>query len=173
MDKLDALEVKKNCPASWSRMEGSDTVRHCTHCKHNVYNLTNMTRVEAMELIETTEGRLCTRFYRRKDGTIITKDCGFKASPWVYTLRAVTGAVGLAVILALFTPVHAGAGSFSPKFEKKQLQSKIKLYNDLLKEEKDPEARREYLELRRKVYGEIAALYERYADDPSQLEDRS
>ncbi len=34
-----------------------------------------MTRSEAESLIARTEGRLCVRFYRRHDGSIITRDC--------------------------------------------------------------------------------------------------
>jgi hypothetical protein len=41
----------------------------------NVYNLSGMTRFEAESLIAQNEGRLCVRFYRRRDGSIITKDC--------------------------------------------------------------------------------------------------
>ena len=47
----------------------------------NVYNLSGMTRRQAEELLINSEGRLCVRFYRRRDGTILTKDCpvGLKA----------------------------------------------------------------------------------------------
>jgi len=34
-----------------------------------------MTAVEATALIAQHEGKLCVRFYRREDGTIMTKDC--------------------------------------------------------------------------------------------------
>jgi hypothetical protein len=34
-----------------------------------------MSRPDAESLIARTEGRLCVRFYRRGDGSIITKDC--------------------------------------------------------------------------------------------------
>lgn len=62
-------------------MVGDDRVRHCAECKLNVYNLSAMTRREAEELIASREGRLCVRFFRRPDGTILTRDCpvGFRA----------------------------------------------------------------------------------------------
>ena len=34
-----------------------------------------MTGEEVEDLIRRTEGRLCVRFYRRKDGTILTRNC--------------------------------------------------------------------------------------------------
>ena len=49
--------------------------RFCAQCNLNVYNLSGMTRNEAESLIARNEGRLCVRFYRRADGSIITTDC--------------------------------------------------------------------------------------------------
>lgn len=34
-----------------------------------------MTRTQAEDLIAGTERRLCIRYYRRKDGSILTRDC--------------------------------------------------------------------------------------------------
>lgn len=56
-------------------MEGDDRVRYCSRCSLNVYNLSEMTRAEAEVLVQNHEGRLCKAFYRRTDGTILTKDC--------------------------------------------------------------------------------------------------
>jgi hypothetical protein len=56
-------------------MLGSERVRFCGQCSLNVYNLSSMTRADAEQLIARTEGRLCVRFYRRRDGSIITQDC--------------------------------------------------------------------------------------------------
>jgi hypothetical protein len=56
-------------------MIGSERMRFCGQCSLNVYNLSSMTRSEAESLIARNEGRLCVRFYRRRDGSIITKDC--------------------------------------------------------------------------------------------------
>jgi hypothetical protein len=60
---------------SWAQMTGDDRARHCQACKLNVYNLSDMTRREAESLIASREGRLCVRFYRRADGTVLTRDC--------------------------------------------------------------------------------------------------
>ena len=56
-------------------MYGDDRVRFCGQCSQSVYNLSAMTREEAEDLIRRTEGRLCVRFYKRRDGTILTKNC--------------------------------------------------------------------------------------------------
>jgi hypothetical protein len=56
-------------------MIGTDRKRFCGQCKLNVYNLSGMTLPEAEELLTQSEGRLCVRYYRRADGTILTKDC--------------------------------------------------------------------------------------------------
>jgi hypothetical protein len=56
-------------------MIGTDRKRFCGQCKLNVYNLSGMTMFEAEELLTQSEGRLCVRYYRRSDGTILTKDC--------------------------------------------------------------------------------------------------
>jgi hypothetical protein len=72
---LDDVRVATPCPASWDEMTGNDRVRFCGQCSLNVYNLSGMRRVEAERLVASTEGRLCVRYFRRKDGTILTKDC--------------------------------------------------------------------------------------------------
>jgi hypothetical protein len=74
-DPLRNLKVASPCPASWDAMYGDDRVRYCGECRLNVYNISGMTRVEAERLIASKEGRLCVRFYRRADGTVLTKDC--------------------------------------------------------------------------------------------------
>ena len=56
-------------------MYGNDRVRFCGQCNLNVYNLSAMTREEAEMLIRRTEDHLCVRFYKRKDGTVLTQNC--------------------------------------------------------------------------------------------------
>jgi len=72
---LDQVRIATPCPADWNRMEGDDRVRYCGQCKLNVYNIAAMSRDEAESLIRESEGRLCLKIYRRKDGTVITDDC--------------------------------------------------------------------------------------------------
>jgi hypothetical protein len=73
---LDVIDVARPCPVDWNEMRGDVRVRFCKHCSLHVYTLSAMTRGEAQQLVAEAEGRLCARFYRRADGTVITSDCG-------------------------------------------------------------------------------------------------
>ncbi|MCA1635450.1 MAG: hypothetical protein LC802_17610 [Acidobacteria bacterium] len=72
---LDGVRVAKPCSADWASMAGDERARFCNLCDLHVYNLSGMSRRDAEALITNTEGRLCVRFYRREDGTILTRDC--------------------------------------------------------------------------------------------------
>ena len=72
---LRDVRVATPCHESWDAMSGTDHVRSCERCQHKVYNLSELTASEAETLLRTAEGRLCVRFYRRADGTVMTKDC--------------------------------------------------------------------------------------------------
>lgn len=72
---LANVRVASPCPANWDEMLGDSRKRFCGQCKLNVYNLSGMTRTEAENLLVNAEGRLCVRFYRRADGTVLTRDC--------------------------------------------------------------------------------------------------
>ena len=78
---LKNIKVASPCSANWEEMTGNERQRFCGQCELTVYNLSAMTKQQAENLIMNTEGRLCARFYRRSDGTVITKDCpvGWKA----------------------------------------------------------------------------------------------
>ena len=72
---LDGVRVAAPCRADWEKMAGDERMRYCGQCNLHVYNLSGMTRTEAESLITNAEGRLCVRFYRRGDGTILTRNC--------------------------------------------------------------------------------------------------
>jgi len=72
---LEKIKIAAPCQAEWKWMYGDNRVRFCGQCSQNVYNLSAMSREEAEDLIRRTEGRLCVRFYKRKDGTILTRNC--------------------------------------------------------------------------------------------------
>src|SRR2546425_13271152 len=72
---LANLLLAAACPADWDNMICGDRVRFCSQCQLNVYNLSAMSKFEAESLIARTEGRLCVRFYRRKDGSVLTDNC--------------------------------------------------------------------------------------------------
>ena len=106
---LDQIHVASPCPASWDEMSGDDQVRFCSHCRLNVYNLSEMPRDEAENLVRSREGRMCVRFYRRHDGTVLSRDCpvGIRAM----RQRLVRG---LAALAGLFVALISGTllGSF-------------------------------------------------------------
>lgn len=72
---LDHVRIAAPCPADWERMVGDERARYCGQCNLHVYNLSGMTKRQAETLITNTEGRLCIRFFRRADGTILTRNC--------------------------------------------------------------------------------------------------
>jgi hypothetical protein len=119
-NRLKNVHVASPCPASWDGMIGNDRVRFCGQCELNVYNLSSMSRDEAEALITRTEGRLCVRFYRRNDGSIITEDCpvGLQALKQRMSRirRAVVSAVlgclaGIGLHAALDQPNESSIGS--------------------------------------------------------------
>jgi hypothetical protein len=79
-------------------MAGDDRVRFCRQCWLYVYNLSEMSRQEAEALVREKERRrVCVRFYRRADGTIITRDC--PVGLWAARRKAVMGIAVAAMIL--------------------------------------------------------------------------
>jgi hypothetical protein len=75
-----------------------------------------MSRSEAEDFIARSEGRVCIRYYRRKDGTIITENCpvGLRAlrKRLSYVARAIASAVialmtgvGLSYLVGRLRPV--------------------------------------------------------------------
>ena len=119
---LKNLRVASPCNVDWDQMLGDDRVRFCGQCNLNVYNLSDMTRSEAELLIGNKEGRLCVRYYKRKDGSIITRDCpvGLRAirRRMSYIARAVSsaalsffaglGAYGIVSRLSPNPPIQGG-----------------------------------------------------------------
>jgi hypothetical protein len=72
---LNKLKIASPCPADWNNMYGDERKRFCSDCKLHVYNLSDMTRQEAENFLINSEGRVCVKFYRRKDGTVLTNNC--------------------------------------------------------------------------------------------------
>lgn len=73
---LDAVQVKEPCTVPWASMRGDDTVRFCGQCRMHVYDLSAVTRGEAEALLRGRGERLCVRFQKRADGTLVSSDCG-------------------------------------------------------------------------------------------------
>jgi len=100
---LDHVQVAAPCKADWNQMIGSEQMRFCNQCNLNVYNLSGMTRDEAECIIARNEGRLCVRFYRRADGSIITSDCPVGLRAIKERVSYWTKAIGAAALTFLAT----------------------------------------------------------------------
>jgi hypothetical protein len=81
MSLLSRVDVATPCRADWESMSGDDKKRFCSLCKLHVHNLSAMSEGEAEAFVRQAEveraggGRVCVRFYRRADGTVLTQDC--------------------------------------------------------------------------------------------------
>jgi hypothetical protein len=101
---LENVKIASPCSADWNEMYGNEQKRFCGDCKLNVYNLSGMSKTEAETLIMNAEGRLCVRFYRRADGSVMTNDCpvgwaGVKHRARVFATAAAS------LMVAIFTGV--------------------------------------------------------------------
>ena len=75
LPQLDQISVASPCHESWENMDGDERARFCGQCRKHVYNFAEMTRPEIEALVVAKEGKFCARFYRRPDGTLLTRDC--------------------------------------------------------------------------------------------------
>jgi hypothetical protein len=98
---LDTLRLANPCPASWEAMAGDDRVRFCPDCRLHVYNLSAMSRAEAEAFLRQREGRVCLRFFRRADGTVLTQDCPVGLRAARRRLGLVVGAAAAALLACL------------------------------------------------------------------------
>jgi len=100
------LRIASPCKAPWENMDGDQRVRFCRECNRNVYNLSAMTEREARRVVAEREGRLCVRFYQRRDGTVLTSDCpvGRKRS---FLLAGARAAAAVASVAAGITALSA------------------------------------------------------------------
>lgn len=96
---LNDIAVKSPCTVSWATMTGDERARFCKLCKLNVYNLSGMTNAEAEDLLQAKEGRLCVRYIKRADGTVLTKDCGPVRAQRMRRAVAITITAALALIV--------------------------------------------------------------------------
>ena len=95
---LDHVRIAAPCSADWDSMFGNERVRFCAQCKLNVYNLSEMTKADAEVLIARAEDRLCIRYYRRRDGSIMTQNCPVGLRAIKRRLSRVASAVGSALV---------------------------------------------------------------------------
>jgi hypothetical protein len=72
---LEMLRIASPCHVAWEDMAGTNRMRFCQVCQEVVYDLSAMTRKEPAKLIRQKNGKACVRLYRRRDGTVLTRDC--------------------------------------------------------------------------------------------------
>ena len=103
---LDNIRIASPCSANWEEMFGDERKRFCAECKLNVYNLSDMTRRDAENLLIASEGRLCVRYYRRADGTVLDRECPVG---WQAVKRRVSrvATAAFSMIAGLFAGVFA------------------------------------------------------------------
>lgn len=109
---LQRIDIATPCMASWDDMQGDERVRHCKDCNKNVFNLSAMPEVEAAQLLAANTGDLCVRFYQRRDGTVMTSDCGDSPRAMVrQAWRRLPQAAGAAVLALSAAGAVAGAAA--------------------------------------------------------------
>jgi hypothetical protein len=124
MGELLNVRIASPCSADWEKMVGNERVRHCNQCNLNVYNLSALSGIEARDLVAKHEGRMCVRFYHRKDGTILTRDCpvGLKI-----ILRRVSRVAAIALSAAMSAVPLAAQSTTQPQAHTIQADSGLEI----------------------------------------------
>jgi len=131
---LDQVRIASPCSARWEDMTGDDRSRFCQHCQKHVFNLSAMSRAEAEQLVREKEGRLCGRFYQRRDGRMLTGNCPVgqhrRRSRWVKFCAA--GFAAVAILSAAFATGgsqrrNAPRGALAQKIDGWIYDAKVKL----------------------------------------------
>jgi hypothetical protein len=65
------LELAKPCTKSWSKMAGTNMVRHCTSCSKDVFNLSMLTEREAEAALAVRPDEVCVIYYTKRSGQVI------------------------------------------------------------------------------------------------------
>ncbi|MDQ3744079.1 MAG: ankyrin repeat domain-containing protein [Acidobacteriota bacterium] len=108
-DLLERIRIPEPCDADWDSMVGNDQVRFCSHCSLNVTNLSSMTRSDARRLVRESGGRLCIRYYRRPDGSVLTAPAVRLQQIARRASKLAAGAFG--AMLTLSAPASAQTGT--------------------------------------------------------------
>jgi len=81
LNMLDQVRIASPCPVRWDDMHGDDRLRRCDECNLNVHNISGLSRSEAEAFLRRAADvsarglRVCVGYWRRPDGTILTRDC--------------------------------------------------------------------------------------------------
>lgn len=111
---LERLAVAGPCDQPWSQMKGTASIRRCEVCDQRVFNLEAMSRQEIEDMVLFTNGTPCVRLKRRRDGTIITREC-VRAEADQRLRRARTQLARDAAIVAM-TAIIAGGAAYAWRY---------------------------------------------------------
>src|SRR5271168_5167752 len=110
---LENHKIAKPCSVKWTDMSGDERKRFCGKCRLNVYNLSAMTGDEAENLLARNSGKVCTYFYQRSDGTVLTQDCPVGLAQ-TFRTRGVIAAAVYALSLLFSMPASRADQSNEP-----------------------------------------------------------
>lgn len=99
-------------------MSGDDRVRFCGSCCKHVYNISDLSRAEAEAFLRDNGVSKCVKFYRKKDGTIITDDCPIGLRKIRDRARAVARLVASIIAVCLSFAAASAREPFRTKFPK-------------------------------------------------------
>jgi hypothetical protein len=119
---LSNVKIASPCSQNWGEMIGTERKRFCGECRLNVYNLSGMTATEAENLLLNSEGRLCVRFYRRADGSVLTKDCPVG---WQAVKRRVSKTATAAASLVFAALGSIGLANYFTKVNEPQIMGQM------------------------------------------------
>ncbi len=129
---LENIKIASPCSANWNEMYGNERKRYCSECKLNVYNLSDMTQTEAENFLINSEGRVCIKFYRRTDGTVLMQDCPVG---WQGVKKRVSRMA--TAVFAMITGFFGGNFVFNQtSFDNSDLTGKVTVVPKIIKETK-------------------------------------
>lgn len=126
---ITRVRIASPCSARWEDMQGDERMRFCGQCSKHVFNFSAMSAPEIAALVREKEGRLCGRFYRCRDGTMLTADC-----PSGLALRSARRARALAFAAATLVLGAMGgsvaASHLAPRRQESRERSRVALELD-------------------------------------------
>lgn len=107
-------EIASPCDQNWADMSGDDKCRFCSLCEKSVYNLSSMTSDEVTALI-TGDETVCTRVFKRPDGTVLTEDCPVGLKQVRKHLRQKQFAAAALCLVTIFLSNFSSASEYGKK----------------------------------------------------------
>ena len=94
------VKIASPCVEKWSD-EGDERVRFCARCQLNVFNVKELSEPEVRALLARGGGQVCGRVFRRRDGTVFTRDCPTGLARVRRQARLGVGLAAIAVVALL------------------------------------------------------------------------